>query len=181
VAALMDAWAPAVFTRASGPFLAPTIDLTIHFRAPTPIAGTKGDDFYLSAFRSTVANDGFFEEDGELWSPHGELLAQSRQLALALKPWLGSGQANGGHAHLHRQADDPLDLLEAQHLVALEPGQALGRHAVLAAKVATIGDRDAKVGDPPAVAVLELCVHRSLGTSFLPARGTPHSRRPPAS
>ena len=85
-AALMDAWPPAVFARASGPFAAPTIDLTIHFRATTPVPGAAAEDFYVAAFRSRVASDGFFEEDGELWSRAGELLAQSRQLALALSP-----------------------------------------------------------------------------------------------
>ncbi|MGZ4786392.1 MAG: hypothetical protein ACXV5S_12035 [Acidimicrobiales bacterium] len=35
-------------------------------------------------FRSTVASDGFIEEDGELWSRDGTLLAQSRQLAVFL-------------------------------------------------------------------------------------------------
>jgi hypothetical protein len=35
-------------------------------------------------FRSGLAHDGFFEEDGELWSADGRLLAQCRQLALLL-------------------------------------------------------------------------------------------------
>jgi hypothetical protein len=38
----------------------------------------------LGVFRSTASAGGFFEEDGELWSPDGTLLAQSRQLALML-------------------------------------------------------------------------------------------------
>ena len=83
-AAYLDAWFPAVWPRLTEPVLAPTVDLTFHFRAQLPPRGAAVDDFYLGVFRSSVAADGFFEEDGELWSRGGVLLAQSRQLALAL-------------------------------------------------------------------------------------------------
>jgi acyl-CoA thioesterase len=63
---------------------APTIDLTVHFRAPGAVAALAAEDHLLVRFRSTTAAGGFFEEDGELWSPDGTLLAQSRQLALLL-------------------------------------------------------------------------------------------------
>ena len=82
VAALTDAWPPAVFPLARQPVLAPTIALTVHFRAPLPAAG----DWVLGVFDSKAARDGFFEEDGTLWTPSGELIAQSRQLALAVGP-----------------------------------------------------------------------------------------------
>ena len=44
------------------------------------------EDFVLGRFSSRLALGGAWEEDGELWSPAGELLAQSRQLALIREP-----------------------------------------------------------------------------------------------
>jgi len=64
------------------PAAAPTIDLTVHFRAPAAAAAIV-DEPLLAVFRSSTAAGGFFEEDGELWSADGVLLAHSRQLALA--------------------------------------------------------------------------------------------------
>lgn len=86
VATLMDAWMPVVFPVATEQIVAPTIDLTIHFRAPLPHPGSTPDDYYFGVFWSHLARDGFFEEDGELWSKDGVLLAQSRQLAVTLMP-----------------------------------------------------------------------------------------------
>jgi acyl-CoA thioesterase len=79
-----DAWLPAPFPRLTAPVAAPTIDLTIHFRAPAAAAALGPEDHVLGVFRSTASAGGFFEEDGELWSPGGVLLAHSRQLALML-------------------------------------------------------------------------------------------------
>jgi acyl-CoA thioesterase len=79
-----DAWLPAPFPRLTLPVAAPTIDLTIHFRAPTAAAALGPEDHVLGVFRSSASAGGFFEEDGELWSSDGTLLAQSRQLALML-------------------------------------------------------------------------------------------------
>jgi len=83
-AAMLDAWFPAPFVKLDGPVPAPTIDYTVHFRAPLPEPGAAAEDAYLTTFRSGLARGGFFEEDGELWSQDGSLLAQSRQLALLL-------------------------------------------------------------------------------------------------
>jgi acyl-CoA thioesterase len=82
VAAMTDAWAPAAFV-ALGRFVgAPTLDLTIHIRRPLPVAGMAREDYALGRFWSRLSVAGVWEEDGELWSPGGELIAQSRQLAL---------------------------------------------------------------------------------------------------
>src|SRR4051794_23898841 len=83
-AAILDAWFPAPFIRLERPVPAPTIDYTVHFRAPLPAPGASPENPYLATFRSGLARGGFFEEDGELWSQDGSLLAQSRQLALLL-------------------------------------------------------------------------------------------------
>ena len=83
VAMYTDGWWPAPFPRLDGPVLAPTLDLTIHFRGRPPAGG---HEHVLSRFTTSTSTRGFFEEDGELWSRDGTLLAQSRQLAL-IRPW----------------------------------------------------------------------------------------------
>jgi acyl-CoA thioesterase len=82
VAQLTDAWLPALFTRLDRPNWVSTIDLTIHFRAKLPLPA----DWLLVRFESRLARDGFIEEDGELWTTDGRLIAHSRQLALLQAP-----------------------------------------------------------------------------------------------
>jgi acyl-CoA thioesterase len=77
-----DAWMPAPFPRLTVPVGAPTLDLTVHFRAPAAAAAVAPGEPVLGVFRSTTSEGGFFEEDGELWTRDGVLLAHSRQLAL---------------------------------------------------------------------------------------------------
>jgi len=84
VAAIADGWVPAVFSRTTKPLAVPTIDLTVHFRTVLPDASLSADGFLLAVFRTRAASGGFLEEDGEVWSPDGTLLAQSRQLAVIL-------------------------------------------------------------------------------------------------
>jgi acyl-CoA thioesterase len=82
IAVLADAWFPAPWPMLNALHPAPTIDLTVHFRAPLPLA----DSLLLGRFTTSLVRDGFFEEDGELWTPDGRLVAQSRQLGLLLAP-----------------------------------------------------------------------------------------------
>jgi acyl-CoA thioesterase len=80
VTILADAWFPAPWPRLQALAPAPTIELTIHYRAPLPI----DDGLLLGRFRSRLVRDGFFDEDGDLWSADGTLVAQSRQLGLLI-------------------------------------------------------------------------------------------------
>jgi acyl-CoA thioesterase len=80
IAILADAWFPAPWPRLKALAAAPTIDLTIHFRAQLPLDGR----LLLGRFDSKLVSDGFFDENGELWTPDGRLVAQSRQLGLLL-------------------------------------------------------------------------------------------------
>jgi acyl-CoA thioesterase len=80
IAILADAWFPAPWPRLKKLAPAPTVDLTIHFRVPLPLP----DTLLLGRFTNRLVRDGFFDEDGELWTPDGALVAQSRQLALLL-------------------------------------------------------------------------------------------------
>lgn len=80
VVAIADAWWPAPFSVVERPIAAPTVDLTVHLRAPLP---REHDDVFVEV-RSDVARDGFFEEDARIWGRDGTLLAHARQLALLL-------------------------------------------------------------------------------------------------
>jgi acyl-CoA thioesterase len=84
IAALSDAWYPAIFTRLTDRVGVPTVDLTVHLRSIHALQRLAPDDWVAARFRTTVATEGFLEEDGQLWAPDGTLLAHSRQLGLLL-------------------------------------------------------------------------------------------------
>jgi acyl-CoA thioesterase len=76
---LQDLWLPAAYHRWEQPSVAVSVDITTQFRAalPAPIAASGGVYVLL---RTAGSVGGFVDEDCELWSPAGELLAQGRQL-----------------------------------------------------------------------------------------------------
>ncbi len=77
---LADAWYPAPWPRLQALAAAPTIEMSVMFRAALPLP----DSLLLGRFHSRLVRDGFFDEQGELWAPDGTLVAQSRQLALLI-------------------------------------------------------------------------------------------------
>jgi acyl-CoA thioesterase len=84
IAAIADALPPPIFVTEVGPMAIPTIDLTIHIRAELAMVRWEPGDWVLARFSTRYASAGFLEEDGELWTADGTLLAHSRQLALSI-------------------------------------------------------------------------------------------------
>jgi acyl-CoA thioesterase len=73
----LDCWPPAVFSRTMRPdeVGAPTLELTVHWRNRVPSG-------WLNArFHCRQLSGGYIDENGELWSADGVLVAESRQLA----------------------------------------------------------------------------------------------------
>ncbi|MFT5443809.1 MAG: acyl-CoA thioesterase [Myxococcota bacterium] len=87
IAAISDAWPPAVFTSSDMPPTVagvPTVDLTVHILAPEALASLPPDAFVLVDFTTRAVQGGYLEEDGEIWSADGQLLAQARQVGVVL-------------------------------------------------------------------------------------------------
>src|SRR5436189_221261 len=72
---------------------------------------------------------------------HGQVAANER---------LAAGEPDLLDAEPGEDRDEPRDLLEGQDLVAPEPLEPFGRHAVRAAEVALVGDGDPHRLDLPA-------------------------------
>ncbi len=85
LAFLWDAWIPAPLMRTlespcRGHIV--TLEASLYFKRCLRGSAIGSEDSLLLRVESTTAESGFVEESGELWSPSGELLVQSRQLSL---------------------------------------------------------------------------------------------------
>lgn len=76
---LADALPPAVFNTGEMRGWVPTVELTVQIRKrPAP-------GWLRTVFRTEALTRGYLEEDGEIWDEDGDLVALSRQLALAAR------------------------------------------------------------------------------------------------
>jgi hypothetical protein len=75
-----DAFAPAVFTLDITPAWTPTVEYTVQVR------GTPAPGHVRGRFTTRFVQDGYLEEDGEVWDSAGRLVALSRQLAIFPRP-----------------------------------------------------------------------------------------------
>jgi acyl-CoA thioesterase len=74
-----DAFPPSVFGLLGVVGWVPTLELTVHVRRrPAP-------GWLQGRFRTEDLADGRMVEDGQLWDENGDLIAQSRQIALVMK------------------------------------------------------------------------------------------------
>lgn len=79
---LSDAWMAAIYTSLEAPLATPSLDLSLQVHG---IPEDHGDDEpLLGVFRAEHAADGYAFEDGELWTPGGELVARARQTRAVL-------------------------------------------------------------------------------------------------
>ena len=73
---LADSGPPALYGVLDEFVAMPSTDITLHFAgAPRAPRG----EWVLGVFSSRLAGEGYAVEDGELWTPDGELVVQSRQ------------------------------------------------------------------------------------------------------
>jgi acyl-CoA thioesterase len=85
-AALTDTWVPMPFAYIdeSHPVMFPTIELTVHFLDPLPLAGDTGIDPCFVWHRIDTSRSGFVVQDTEVWTRSGRLIARGRQNALLI-------------------------------------------------------------------------------------------------
>ena len=84
LAAMADAWVPAIMAHTDLAVHAPTLELTVQIRADPRELVITSDNYCAAVFRQLSGGEGFVDETGEIWSPDGQLLALSRQLAVLL-------------------------------------------------------------------------------------------------
>jgi acyl-CoA thioesterase len=78
ICAISDLWWPAVFGRMERPAAVPTLQLTVHVRSVLPLVEPP----VLARFQTRSLIEGHAEESSEIWSADGQLLAESKQMAL---------------------------------------------------------------------------------------------------
>ena len=80
VPVLADLWIPAAYHRWTEPSPAVSVDITTHFRSPLPRDDVGPDTAIFVDLKTAGSIGGFVDEDVDIWTASGLLLAQSRQM-----------------------------------------------------------------------------------------------------
>jgi hypothetical protein len=78
--AIGDLWMPAIYGRLVRPAVAMSSDFTAHVRVSAPETVLDPGAPVLARLRTRRSAHGFVDEDTDIWSPAGELVASTRQL-----------------------------------------------------------------------------------------------------
>ena len=81
IAAICDAPFPSIWLRLSEPVMITTIAYNVFFRTSAAGLAAAGDAHLLLDSRCDLGAAGFFDQDTNVWSAAGALLAQTQQLA----------------------------------------------------------------------------------------------------
>ena len=76
---LADLWTPAIYHMWPVGHVAQSVDLTYHARVPLPRDDMPPGSPLLVVLTTRSSQGGFVDEDAEIWSPSGQLLALGRQ------------------------------------------------------------------------------------------------------
>jgi acyl-CoA thioesterase len=78
--AICDAFFPRIFVRRRRRTPIGTVSLTVIFHADSEMLLRQGEKEVLGAARALQFRNGFFDQNAEIWSPGGELLASTSQV-----------------------------------------------------------------------------------------------------
>jgi acyl-CoA thioesterase len=81
VVAFLDSWVAAATTKVAARRML-TLVYYVQFLSTLPHNTAGPHDYALAVFRSGSAGDGYAEDDGELWSQDGTLLARAQQVVV---------------------------------------------------------------------------------------------------
>ena len=83
--AVLDVLPPAILPRARSPRPMATLSLSYHFLAPLPDPTLDPDGSLLVDVVSRVTHGGYSDQESQLFTPSGRLLAVARQLVAVIR------------------------------------------------------------------------------------------------
>ncbi len=80
IAAFCDSFIPRLFVRKGAASPISTVSMSINFHIDTPSLSVRPGTFAFGQARANGFNNGFYDQEGKLWSEDGQLLATTHQM-----------------------------------------------------------------------------------------------------